>query len=95
MSFHATRLLTERFPPPPPEGRNHAIHRRTDGREGLTVILQIGDLSQSHQWQSVLLDPEDMDREPEEIVEEIAEMLAGERGDPFPVVKNVDVPPVD
>jgi len=61
-------LLTEKYPPP--EGRNHAITLRQDGKPGLALVLAIGE-----QFHTFHLDHEDFNSSAEDILEGVEELM--------------------
>jgi hypothetical protein len=57
-------MLTVRFPPP--QGKSHALLLRTDGEEGMLMILHVGEKSGQF-----LLDSGDMDKPIRTLVSEL------------------------
>jgi len=61
-------MLTVKFPPP--QGKSHALLLRTDGGEGMLVLLHVGDKSGQF-----LLDEEDLDKPIRTLVGELTALV--------------------
>lgn len=61
---------------PPPKGRYHSLMLREDGTEGLSLVLQ-----KDVRWQSINIDPEDFDKDMEDVVVEVLAIAEGDGHD--------------